>query len=858
MKYGEIPEFIVRKLDSGNPYIAVRESSAHLLLEICKRRKKPLIGKTAGTLQELAIKLIQKTYRNPGITTEQERLFIVREAIRKAGIPHWKSPSYVEIVDNRIRELKEHNISVNMLRECAKKLPPHLSRKLEITAKILKYYNQTVKQYGKYDIFSLFETARGIPPSYDEIILFFLPQILPAEIEFLNSLKTPISVLTFKSSISPFSKLSTENLKLLKNWNIIEVEPSETARNFSFTPLKKTTEIKMEKISYSTESEGIKVIAGITKKLLTEGIPPEKIAISSRNIEGKEILFYEAFKEYGIPFFSQYRGIPVNLHPAVKKAIASVDEEKRQTLQEWCRDLKASVEGENPEEKLIEELEILYRETKALTESGITVNENITGKDFLELLKLLLKNRTFLLTEEEPFGVFVGTPENIPSIFPEYILFYDFSSGTYPRSFPFDPDFSYEEREKINRALNLNNLILEALPGREKLILYEFQTFYNILSIAPEKMIFAYHKAKGASTFLSILETYNSIPQEETRYSSAKAEKLLAVYKNEKQPELPIEWGILRWKEKIQGAKEMNFIFNQKFISGYLPDRLSVTDVISYFDCPTEFFFQKIVGHKGETSLEAIEGQIYHEFIKRYFSGKENAEALFEEIFNQFADKTTDPRLKHYKPFIKDNLLKFIEIWQPDGKNYEQEKPLKINLGNTLLSGRADWIEIDEHSVKIIDFKRGNVTAVDYDPGKTKSFQIILYGLSVYNSNVIKAVKAGKHKEVTFKFISIPAASKRTGTTNWIKSFDGANFKREIIHAITWIVTGCTLIEKGFFPPLSINPYKPTAPGKKRLSLKHSRNCPYVSTLSGESIEEFREKIEEIFKLHYSRLWSGS
>ncbi|WP_456396583.1 PD-(D/E)XK nuclease family protein [Desulfurobacterium sp.] len=857
MDFSEIPEFLIKKINSGEkPYIAVRESYLRLLLELCKHRKKPIIGKIAGTLQELAIQLIQSNFYNPRIMTEQERLFIVRNAIKKAGIPLWKSSAYIEIIDNRIRELKEHNISTEMLKICSKKIKGNLSKKIKKTAEILSNYNFGIETYRKYDIFSLFEEAKNKEPPYTEIILFFIPQILPLEIDFLNSLNIPITVLTFKDNNSIFTKLSRENLKLVKNWKIIEVKPCETALNFSFKPEKNIEEIELIETSYVTESEGIKLVALFIKKLLADGIPPEKIAVAGRSLEGKEILFYEAFREMKIPLFSQYKGIPVNLHPAVKKFLSSIEKTEEKLLTNWCISLKKFVENENAEEELIKELEILNREIEALTELNIIEKNKLSGVEFLELLKILTKSRTFLISEEEPFGVFIGTPENIPSSLATHIILFDFSSGSYPRSFPFDPDFSYQEREEINRVLNLDNPILEALPGRKKLIMYEFQTFYNILATKPDQIIFTYHKDKGSSTFLSILKTYTKVKEENQRFNTKNAERIISIYRNKSQPESPIEWGIIRWKEKLEGAKEMNFIFNTKLISRYLPKNLSVTDIISYFDCPTEFFFTKIIKYPKTPTIEAIEGQIYHEFIRRYFNEKKEPEALFEEIFEEMTKDADIPHIEYHKPFIRDNILKFVSIWKPITKNFEQEKPLKISINNSLsLSGRADWIRKNNGKFNIIDFKRSNVNTGDYNPGKVKSFQIILYGLSLIDDNIVKVVKQKKHKNINFTFISIPKAHKKNNPKTWIKSFSGENITREIMATITWILTGHSLIKKGFFPPLKINPYKPGSKYICNLSLKASRTCPYSNTLSDEIKEKFKETIKKIFKIHYENLW---
>ncbi|SNR77725.1 PD-(D/E)XK nuclease family protein [Desulfurobacterium atlanticum] len=850
MKYKEVSDFLVEKLKTENVFIAVRNSPSRLLLEICKKRKKPIIGKHAGTLQELALNLLSSRFQNPTIMTDQERLFIVRKSLKDMKHPLWNSPSYVKLADNRIREFKEHNIQPEKLYKVAERVNPRLKKKIKEAAKLLDIYNNNVLKSEMFDIFSLFEMAKGIKPEHEKIVLFFLPQILPLEIEFLNSLNIPITVFTYKPNTSIFTKLNKENLKLVKNWEVIKVEPSLLANTLSMVPEEIVSGSDITVNSYLGESEGIKKVALTVKALLNKGIPPEKIAVIGRDIQGKELLFYHYFKIYKIPFHLQYEGVPVTAHPVVKKFLREIEKETESySLPDWCRKLKNFVISHTDEESIIEEIEILQKEIDNLSVKGFIESNSYNPIEFVKFFSLLTENRTYLIKETEPLGVFIGSPEAIPETGAEHIIFFDISNGTYPRAFPFDPDFSYREREEINNLLNISNPLLEALPGREKLIMYEFQTFFNSIAHHPESIHFFYDKTKGESIFVSIVEKVSKVNKMEKSLITKKSEGILKVYRREKRPENLLELGVDGWLKKLQGEKSYNFIFKPEFIRKFLPQEISVTDILSYMDCPADFLFSKLLNCTFSKTTEIIEGEIYHQFINRAYFNKKKAEDIFEEVFSEITEKYEDEVIFYIKPFIKENALKFIKQFKPELEIVEQEKPIKIKFKNFTFSGRIDWLEIssDREKVKIVDFKRGNVKNREYLPGNKKSFQIILYGLALFNNgDVFKTIN--KLPNIKFSFVSIPKFHPESD--RGIEEFTAKEYEKEIKKSLTWIGVTIKLIKAGFFPPLEIKPQK-----KNIVRLVVKRNDSYEFFTTEEDLKHFTETVRKIFRKIELKLW---
>ena len=850
MNYEEVFDFLIKKLDTENIFIVVRNSPSRLLLEVCKRRKKPIIGKIAGTLQELALNLLSSKFQNPTIMTDQERLFIVRKSLKEMKHPLWNSPNYIKLADNRIRELKEHNIQPEKLYKIAKDGNTKLKKKIEESAKLLSIYNRNVLKSKMFDIFSLFEAAKGIKPVYERIVLFFLPQILPLEIEFLNSLNIPITLFTYKPNTSIFTKLREENLKLAKNWEIVEVEPSPLADVLSMIPIKIETNIDIVENSYIGDSEGIKKVTLTVKSLLNRGISPEKIAVTGRDIQGKELLFYHYFRIHKIPFSLQYEGVPVTAHPAVKKFLREIEKETESLpLPMWCKRLKDFVTSQTDEENIVEEIEILQKEIDNLSVRGFIESSSYSYEEFIKLFPLLMENRTYLIEESKPLGVFIGSPEATPETVAEHIIFFDISNGTYPRAFPFDPDFSYREREEINRLLNISNPILEAFPGREKLIMYEFQTFFNSIAHHPKSIHLFYDKTKGESIFVSIVKKASKVIQTEKNLITDKAENILKVYRKEKTPENLLELGVAGWLKKLQGEKNYNFVFNSKFIKKYLPQEISVTDIVNYMNCPTEFLFSKLLDCSYPETTEIMEGQIYHEFINRAYFNRESAENIFEEVFKEITEKTENSTIFYIKPFVKENALKFIKQFKPELEIVEQEKPIKIKFKNYTFAGRIDWLETskDKQKVKIVDFKRGNVKNGEYLPGNKKSFQIILYGLALFNNgDVFKTIN--RTPDIKFSFISVPKFHPEND--RGVEEFTAKEYKGEIKKSLTWIGVVIKLIKAGFFPPVEIKLQK-----KKLVKLSVRGDCGYEFFTTEEYLNNFTETIGKIFRKMEGILW---
>jgi len=850
----EVIDFLAKEVKNEG-FIVTRESSLKVLFEISKKTETALIGKCAGTLQELATTILKRKFINPSIMTDQQRLFVIRKILKDSENPLYNSLDYIKLVDSRIRELKEHNISPFQLKKCSEKADGKLKQKIITTAKLLEKYNRILKENTCFDIFTLFEKAKGGNlKEYKKIILLFLPQILPLEIEFLKSLKIPVTIVAFKDNDTEFTKLFRENRKLFKNWQIIEVQPDKTSLSLSLSPQKGTFEKKeIYEYQFFGESEGIKKVSLIVKYLISNGVSPEKIAVISRNLNGKELLFHEYFKFLKIPFRTQKPGIPVQLHPLIKKFLRTVENGNEiLKIKEWIKKLKTFIEDEEADENIRKELSIILKEIEELEKNGIVETKRYNCQKFIKLFPIFMENRTYIITEEEPLGVFIGTPEAAPTIFPEHIIFYDISNGIYPRSFPFDPDFSYKEREEINKLMEISNPLLEALPGRDKLILYELQTFYNAFASAEKTVHLLYDHKKGESLFSSIVSDISTVKNRETNLFTEEAINTLKVYQEKKEPETNTEFGVKGWKQKFAGDKIFNFIIDKNLIQKYLSP-LTVTDIVSFFDCPTNIFFSKVIDYTVPPSIEIAEGQIYHEFINRAYRKKEKAEIIFEEVFDKFEAQIEDNTIRFIKPFIKENALKFIKNFEPKLENLEQEKPVTVKFGNLSFSGRIDWLESSEKEIKLVDFKRGNVTDNNFKPGRKKSFQIILYGLAIFNNgDIIKT--ALDIPNIKFSFVSVPKFNPRSN--KWYVEFNGKDHSSEIKRVIAWVDTGIKLMEKGFFPALEIKIGINKKNNGPKVQLFAQKYCQHNSFLTKKDIKVFENKIVKIHNKLFEKLWS--
>ncbi len=432
---------------------------------------------------------------------------------------------------------------------------------------------------------------------------------------------------------------------------------------------------------------------------------------------------------------------------------------------------------------------------------------------------------------------------------------FDISEGTYPRSFPYDPDFTFQERELVNKTISKSNFLLEPFASRLRLISYEFLTFFNLLSSPLKEVIFLYDESKGRSIFVNILNQYTRIENIEKSVFSPISLNCYKVYKREKEPETIIEKGVDSWLKKIRGEKNYNFIIDQEIVKTYLK-KISVTDIISYLDCPTDFMFRKILNFKDSYSIEAIEGIIYHELINK-LSNHGFDERTFEEVFSKAAQGVERRKLEILKPFIKENIRKFLTLFKKDSlfsHDAKKEVDIKVKILEYCLDGRVDWIVKSGNSYQVADFKRGAVSSGNYDPGKKRACQIVLYGLGLFeDGDVIRAYKSNKHENIDFHFISIP---KITATGNsWKLSFNGKESSHLIRKNLSWTYLALKLIYSGFFAPFEIVPYKKPFRGKL-FNLKLNGRCKdYECYLNKDYLESIKEKIEKKLLEIEEKLW---
>ena len=859
---------IVREMKQGlKPFICVRQFDSYIRLFLAKNYRNPLVGEFSGTIQSFALKLLRENLRNLRLMSDQERLFVVSEALRLSGDNHYGKLSYVRIVDERLRNLKEHSLDVEELNRLAESVDDkRLKAKILKTAKVLDIYSSLTGKLGAYDIFSIMDEARGLKTDVDRIYLFMLPHILPKEVEFISSLGREVTVVTADTNNSFFSRLWLDNLRILpREWNILRISPPQEAKNFKFNaPKVSEGRIRFRKASFSTMSEAVKLAANCVKYLIARGVEPNRIAITGRELEGIEVLIYDMLRKFGIPINLQTRGIPLLSNPVIKyfmnvlehfrtgvevdrdpfKGSSSildlVERHSKLPLKGWLKLLLLSFDLLEGEERVKDQVKKVLNEIENLESKGILRSEDVRREELKEKLVHLFSNRFYLIEENEPFGVHVCSPEAVPSINPKAVIVFNLSEGVYPRAFPFDPDFSFEEREKVNRLISNGNLMLEPLASRMRLISYEFTTFYNLLSTSPEDVIFLFG-TRGKSLFVNMVERVANVEELERKAFSNTSLNCYMVYRGKKEPESLPEKGVDAWIRKLKGEKEFNFIIKPSTVKRYLPN-LSVTDIVSYLNCPTDFMFRKLLRHEEPHSVETIEGIIYHEMINRLL-GFEFDNSVFEEVFNRFVPE--NPKIQYLKPFIRENIRKFLLLFRDDelfSSRAEREKPLTVRIAEFCLRGRADWVVKDGDSYRVADFKRSSVSDRDYAPGKKKACQVVLYGLSLFEEDVIRSFKRGNYMRVDFSFVSVPKISRRG--TSWKLSFSGNRNRNGILNNLAWSYLSLKLINSGFFIPYEISPYRKPYRGKL-FSMRRTGNCSYDCYLPSDYIDECVRKVEE-------------
>ncbi len=841
-------------------YIVVRQFSTFFELEVLRKVKKPILGKFCGTLQELALELFERKLIKKRILSDQEILTITAKAIEEAK---GKTPDtvYTKIVLKRIRDLIQHEVRPEEIEEAASKLEEVTRKKLLETANILKRYTAFMELSGGYDISLLFSRASKINGTGEkEIVLAFPVFLFPVELTFLNK----FNVTSYQFQLPEntfFSKLQESNEELYPlSLKVKKLSPNPLTNVLSLKEERVKTFTKIFIKEFFSFSENVKYIVDTLIDLLDRGFYPHDIAVVSSDVNRLLPMLYPLLKEKGIPFRFQTKGIPLLANPLINQALNRIgSQSKSLTTIEWLEwiILNAKSETSNKEE-IIGQLEKLRTELIGLKQKGLLPEKKLSGLKAQKELRELFTDRFYLVEENEPYGVHICSPEAAISLFPKAVIFDSLTEGEYPRAFPFDPDFSYAERKKINEALNRCSPSLEAFPTRERLISYDFLTFSNLLSIPLEELHITFNASRGKSLFTKLLAEKTKIETNKEEIVSKIAADCYKVFKGEKKATTREEKGIESWKLKETDPK-FNFFISKK-LAKELCKKLTITDIVNYLECPTKALLSLAFPESPDLSLEQVEGIVYHKIIQNYMNtGFDESE--FEAIFSKVAQKAQDPVVELLKPYIKSNIKRFLSFFRKHplfSPLAEKEKKVKFQISDITIEGRIDYVIEKEEEIHIVDFKTGNVTGNSkYKLLNPMSAQLVLYAIGhLYEGDFYSPLKT--HLEIlNLHFISVSKARKGVEEEKWKILFSGKENSSEIKTTAFLAATAAIAMKNGFFIPhrIVLENSRKKPPEERDIFLK-SDSCFEGYQLTTELLRRFEKSVRKIYD-HVKKQWNS-
>jgi hypothetical protein len=847
----------IKKLLAGERvFFGVRQFTTYFELLVLRNLKKVIFSKFTGTLQELAVDAFNENFENKRILSDQERFFLVSKAMEIAGSELPFDAGYVEIVDKRLRDISQHNLSEEEIEEKLPLLDRKIQKKLKTTLEIIKNYRGFLGEVNGTDIPNLFLEASKLEYNFPFVSVVFPAFLFPAEVEFLKS-AGKVKILRFKDSDEFFSELSSSNRESFPDsWEIEEVEPNPLSKALSLfgnTEVKTETEVNIK--PFSSRSEDAKYIVDTVVTLIEEGFQPHEIAIAGRTIDEILPLLYQLFRDRGIPLRFQTKGIPLTASPFVKNSLHKLLELDggAGTLLEWTEWMLERYSTENFNEPAVfNQIEKFYREMLSLRLRGLFPERRLAPKKAAKELSKLFIKRYYLIEENEPFGIHVGTPESIISLLPKAVIIDDVSENVYPRTFPFDPDFSYEEREKINKILGRSSLSQQPFPLRERLISYEFLTFYNLLSLPLKKLYLTYNRFRGKSLFVDQIQNRVKVSDSYREIVSHVAFNCYQVFKRKKRPQSREERGIYVWKNRSSSALYNFYI--KKEVAKQIVKNLTITDIVNYLDCPVKALFS-LAFKDDEITLDILEGIVYHESIERMLKTGFD-ENIFDEIFEEKTSRIEEPIVPLLKPYFRENVRRFIEFFREHeiySREARQEVDISLKVSDVVLRGRVDFISQVNGKTHIVDFKKGNVSESRkkfYAPPSPHSLQVVLYGMALKGDDLISILKEEEFEDLVFHFISVSRAKKDVPPEKWKVSFTGEESRKKLKAAGILAALSIIAMKNGYFIPHRFN-----ITDDWRVEFRED-SCYDDYQLSPELLSKFENRFTEILR-HILRQWKN-
>ncbi len=776
-----------------NNFFVVRQFTTYFDIKLTEQQP-IVVGKYSGTYKELINLILEENLiPMPRLLSNQEIFLLTEKAIEEITGKETEEFEYIKSTVERIRDLNQHNVENEIAWNALPKLPEEIRWKFRKLLKVKEIVESSIKDIpNTTDIFLLFKKnfSKNIKVN---VILF--PFIFPIEMQLLKNWDSTVTIFSIPSSNMGYNLFaSLKNFLKRENIKTAELPPNSLIYILDLKKEKVKSNTKVTIKECKTRSESAKYTVDTIIHLLEKGLMPHEIAIIGTSLNEISQLLYYLLKEKNIPFRFQIRSLPLISSPFIKHLLNHIKStpSSPKDLSEWLEySIDLYYKNSFNEETTIKHLEKFAEETAILKKLNFLPSRKLPPEEAFNRLKLFFRERYMPVEDNDPYGVHICTPEAAISLFPKAVIFENLSEGIYPRAYPFDPEFSYDERKLINKALDRENIAEEPLPTRERLIKYDILTFSYILSLPLEELHITYLSNKGKSLFVELLE--EKVPNEKQRaeITTPISVSCYKIFKGTKEPDnLPWEKGIKSWKNREKDLK-YNFYIKDKSLSKELTRKIPTTTISTYLECPPKALFSLAFPEETEQTIEQLEGIIYHEGIKKLFQ-KPHTKKEVENLVKNFIDEE-NPHHLLLSSHIAENLHRFLSFFKnhpitQQGKIL-QEHPVELTISNVKITGRIDMLIENNGKFTVIDFKSRNVNKSSYDPPNPQSIQTICYALAI-NAPL---------DNTDFHFISISKSGKRIKEENWKKTFSGND--KKVKEAILKLKIAITAMKNGIFIP---------------------------------------------------------
>jgi ATP-dependent helicase/nuclease subunit B len=324
--------------------------------------------------------------------------------------------------------------------------------------------------------------------------------------------------------------------------------------------------------------------------------------------------------------------------------------------------------------------------------------------------------------------------------------------------------------------LSANEGFLPAGKTSSSFIPYDIKKEFGLPTYYEKDAIFAYHFYHLLQRADNIHIIYNTDPDnkgggEKSRFLLQICQELYLVNKNvnitEKIINIPLE------KQKpaiatISKNKKVTELLDKLAERGLSPSAL-----ISYINCPLDFYYRYIIGLREDEEVEelvddSLMGTFVHKVLENIYDDFKDKKAdaekisgalkniapLVEEVFSskfskhelQFGKNFIAVKIatKYVSDFLEREIKSILESEKAGRpifikaleKKLEHEMELPSLKKKVKLTGFADRIEHNGFDTKIIDYKTGSVTDSELNisdlselltPKKNKAFQLLMY-----------------------------------------------------------------------------------------------------------------------------------